>query len=168
MFRVLSAFEQLCKAVDKNDLRGVKLVLGKASPGQRTALLRQQYKFLVSWSLLSTQAHRLMRAQYCNSTALHTAAVKGYTSIASYLITMGAKVNIRNPVSRMGSSGCWDAVIAGDGRGGACRLATWLRVLHLLGTKGTRVLLINVIVHRPALLVVVTVVEGKCVIAQLW
>ena len=82
---------------EANNLDGVKAALSTATQEQRTALLEQKNTGEYVMHGSTRIAARLNRCVFIRKdrTLLHEAAWYGNTSIASYLIEMGAKLEAR-------------------------------------------------------------------------
>jgi ankyrin repeat protein len=93
---------QLWAACKDGYLEGVQAVVNNTPHDQRAALLRaDDSKDYVSLCLLLKPTILSIECLQHFGTGLHKAAQNGHTAIVSYLIEMGAEVDVRN--SRVGA-----------------------------------------------------------------
>jgi ankyrin repeat protein len=97
--RCSAAAEQLWKACKDGNLEGVRAVVNNTPHDQRAALLRaEDSNGLVSLCLVLRPAVLPTECvQFNEGTGLHiAAALNGHTAIVSYLIDMGAEVDVQD------------------------------------------------------------------------
>jgi ankyrin repeat protein len=112
-FRHFSFAMQLLWACKEGNLEDVQAVVNNTPQDQRAALLRAEaYRLcrgLASNSSVSLLFIRLLETSHpspeclqLQSTGLHAAAYRGHTAVISYLCDVGAEVDMRDVVRRVG------------------------------------------------------------------
>jgi hypothetical protein len=92
-----AAAAQLWKTCTDGNLEGVQAVVNNTPQDQRAALLRaEDTEDLVSLSLVFKPAILSTECLQPYGTGLHKAAGMGHNPVVSYLIEMGAEVNVHD------------------------------------------------------------------------
>jgi hypothetical protein len=91
-----AAAAQLWKTCEDGNLEGVQAVVNNTPHDQRAALLRAEKSSWVSLSLILRPAILPTECLQFYGNGLHKAAYNGHTAIVSYLLEMGAEVDVRD------------------------------------------------------------------------